>query len=343
MNIRLSSARTLLLALCLVGPSALLAQGYEPDTGYTEPKAGGAARRTPGLFTRLFNSPSRTTAADQLAYAETLQAAGHLHKALKAYKATFLFWPTAVEAPQALLSYAALLQKFGKYSTAFDEYQYLVDTYSGRFPYESVIESQYALANQVRTERYGRWFFGIGFVTPERAIPYYFQVASNAPNWKLTPEALLSAAAIYQQDKQFAEAISTYSDLQTRYPGTEEAAEAAFQMVQCLMNIAQRQPNNTQLTSDTRAALALYLRDHPDSPRRERLKGYLSELDGRQARTLMERAYVYERAKKNEVAIDLYRRLLTEFPSSPLAEKARAKIETLSSSSPTPKELPHVP
>ncbi len=344
MNISLPSARTLLLAICLFAPAALLAQGYEPDTGYKEPAAGHTVRRTPGLLTRMFHSPSRTNATEQLAYAKELHQGGHSRKARNAYKAVFLFWPTAIEAPEALLAYAALLQKRGRYSEAFDEYQYLVDTYAGRFPYETVIDSQYALANQVRTERYGRWFFGIGFVTPERALPYYFQVASNAPNWKLAPEALLSAAAIYQQNKQFEEAITAYSDLQTRYPGTEEAGESAFQMVQCLMDIAQNQPNNTQHTVDTRAALAFYLRDHPNSPHRDKLKGYLAELDNRQARTLLDRAFVYERAQKKEAAVTLYRQLLAEFPASPLAEQARLKIETLTAhSSPTPKEPVHAP
>jgi tetratricopeptide (TPR) repeat protein len=338
MNISLSSARSLLIAFCMIAPAALMAQGYEPDTGYTAPESGGMARRTPGFFARLFNSPARTNATEQLAYAKDLQEKGHTRRALKAFRSTFLFFPTSIEAPEALLAYAALLQKRGKYSESFDEYQYLVNSYAGRFPYDTVIDSQYALANQVRTERYGRWFFGIGFVTPDRAIPYYFQVASNAPNWKLAPEALISAAAIYQQNKQFDEAIAVYSDLQTRYPGTDEAKESAFQMVQCLMEIAKRQPNNTQHTADTRAALALYLRDHPESPHRDTLKADLDTLDNRQARTLLDRASVYERAQKKEVALNLYRELLAEFPASPLAEEARLKIKSLTPPSPTPKE-----
>lgn len=345
MNISLPSVRRLLFALCLLAPALLLGQGYEPDTaGYTESSAGGGTvRRTPGFFARLFNSPVRTNATEQLAHAKALLDGGRDRKALNAFRATFLFWPTAKEAPDALLAYAALLQKRGKYSASFDEYQYLVDSYAGRFPYDTVIDSQYALANQVRTERYGRWFFGIGFVTPERAIPYYFQVASNAPNWKLAPEAMLSAAAIYQQDEQFEPAINAYSDLQTRYPGTDEAKESAFQMVQCLMEIARRQPNNTQHTMDTRAAVALYLRDHPDSPRQDQLKGYLKELDDRQARALLDRAYLYERARKNGVAVALYRQLVDEFPDSPLADKARLKIKTLDVPPTPPKEPTHVP
>jgi tetratricopeptide (TPR) repeat protein len=329
MNIPLSRFRPWLLALCLLAPASLFAAGYEPETIPEGAGPSGPQRRSVGLFTRLFNSPSRTNAAEQLAYAQALEAKGALRPALKAYKAAFLFWQTSAEAPQALLAYARLLEKTGRYSPAFDEYQYLVNTYSGLFPYDAVIESQYALANQVRTEVYGRWFFGIGFVSAERAIPYYFQVASNAPNWRLAPEALFNAGAIFQQNKQYLEAIRVYSDVQTRYPNTDEAKLAAYQLVRCMLDITLSQPNNNQYRVETRAALALFLRDHPDSPHFEKVKGSLAELDAMQAKTLMERAYVYERARKNKVAADVYRQLIAEFPKSPEAEKAKLKIAEL--------------
>lgn len=331
--------RRLLPILCLAAPAALFAAGYEPDSDFASQGPGEPQRRTVGLLTRLFNSPAKTNATEQLALARTLEARGRTRQALKAYKAAFLFFQTSVEAPEALRAYARLLESRGKYSQSFDEYQYLIDTYAGRFPYDSVIESQYALANQVRTERYGRWFFGIGFVTPERAIPLYFQVASNAPNWKAAPEALMSASAIYQQNGQFDDAISAYADLQTRYPGAQEAGEAAYQMVSCMMSIARRQRNNTQHTLNTRAALAQYLKDHPDSPHAEEVKADLADLDARQAQTLMDRAYVYERARKNSVAASLYRQMAAEFPRSPLAEKALQKAAALTPPPPS-KESP---
>jgi hypothetical protein len=331
--------RRLLPILCLAAPAALFAAGYEPDSDFASQGPGEPQRRTVGLLTRLFNSPAKTNATEQLALARTLEARGRTRQALKAYKAAFLFFQTSVEAPEALRAYARLLEKRGKYSQSFDEYQYLIDTYAGRFPYDSVIESQYALANQVRTERYGRWFFGIGFVTPQRAIPLYFQTASNAPNWKAAPEALMSAAAIYQQEGQFDDAIRAYADLQTRYPAAQEADEAAYQMVNCMMSIARRQRNNTQHTLNTRAALAQYLKDHPDSPHAEEVKADLADLDARQAQTLMDRAYVYERARKNSVAASLYRQMAAEFPHSPLAEKALQKAAALTPP-PTSKESP---
>lgn len=329
MNILSSLFRPWLLALCLLAPAGLFAAGYEPETMPESYGPAGPQRRTVGLFTRLFNSPSRTNAAEQLAYAKELEAKGSIRSALKAYKAAFLFWQTAPEAPQALHAYAKLLEKKGRYSQSFEEYQYLVDTYSGRFPYDAVIESQYALANQVRTEKYGRWFFGIGFVSPERAIPFYFQVASNAPNWQLAPEALYNAGAIYQQQKLYPEAIRVYSDIQTRYPDTEEAGDSAYQLVKCMLDITKSQPNNNQYRVETRAALALFLRDHSDAPQAGQVKASLAELDALQVKTLMERGMVYERARKNNVAADVYRQLVSEFPNSPEADEARRKIAEL--------------
>ncbi len=320
--------RHLTLLLCLAAPGVLFAQGYEPDTGY-DAAPSGPTRRTPGLFTRLFNSPSQTNAAAQLAVAKEFEKAGRIRKAMKAYKAVFLFWPTAGEAPAALSSYAGLLKNRGKFDAAFTEYQYLIDQYAGRFPYDAVIEAQYAIANQVRTERFGRWFFGIGFVSPERAIPLYSMVASNAPNSRFTPEALFNIGAIYQQNGQYEEAIRAYADLQTQCPDTDEAATAAAEQLECMLGIARREPNNGKHTADTRASLALYLRDHPDTPKRSAMTAALVELDARLVRTLMDRGLVYERANKPGAALKMYRELVAAHPQAPLAEEARRKIEAL--------------
>jgi outer membrane protein assembly factor BamD (BamD/ComL family) len=328
--------RRFLPVLCLFVPAVLLAAGYEPETIPEGPS--GPQRRSVGLFTRLFNSPSKTNAVEQLALAKKLEADGQLKRAMKAYKAAFLFFQTSPQAPEALQSYARLLQKTRHYSQSFEEYQYLVGAYSGRFPYEDVIQTQYALANEVRTETYARWFFGIGFISPERAIPLYYQVASNAPNATLAPEALMNAGAIYQQKRQYDEAISTYADLQTRYPATDEAKEAAFQMIQCMMAIARNQPNNTQHTLNTRAALAQHIKDHPDSPHVADLRENIAFLDERQAKTLLDRGAVYEKARKKEIAADIYRQLITNFPDSPHAETARLRLGLLHPKTNVPQE-----
>lgn len=322
----------LLLALLL--PAALFGQGYEADDNFPGPVRTGPERRSVGLMTRLFNSPAKTNAAEQLAYAKELEAAGKTRPALKAYKAAYLFFQTAPEAPEALLRYARLLEKRGKYAESFNEYQYLIERYGGRFPYESVIESQYALANQIRTQRYGRWFFGVGFVTPERAIPLYFQVATNAPSWTNTPQALLRAAAIYREQNYLEEAIATYADIQTRYPDAEEAGEAAYQMVETMMATARQQRNNNQQAAATRAALAQYLKDHPDTPHREEAEASLEELDARLAQALLDRARVYEKARKNKIAASLYRQMAAQFPRNPQAAQALEKALELDPEAP---------
>jgi tetratricopeptide (TPR) repeat protein len=346
MNILLRLLRRLLPVLLLAAPAALFAAGYEPDSDMAPPGAssGGPERRTVGLFTRLFNSPAKTNAAEQLAFARDLESRKYVKHARKAYKAAFLFYPNSEEAPVALLSYARLLQQDKHYGEAFSEYQYLIDTYGGRFAYtnmtyDDIIQQQYALAGDVETERYGRWFFGIGFVSAERAIPLYFQVASNAPTRPEAPVAIIRSAAIFQKGEDYDSAIRAYADLQTRYPETDQAKEAAYQMVNCMMAIAHRQRNNTQHTLNTLAALEQYKKDHADDPRMPAIEANLAELNGRQARTLMDRAYVYERAGKNETAIALYQQVVDQYTTSELANKANLKIKSLSLS-PSPKEPP---
>ena len=159
---------------------------------------------------------SQPTPGAQLAYADELRAQGRLIFASKQYRALTYAWPQAPEAPPAQYRYAQLLEERGKDQSAFEEYQYLLETYAGFVPYEEVLERQYGIADRRATEP--RWFLLFSYTAPEDAIPLFETLIRNAPQWKRSAELQFRIARIYERKAQYDLALDAYEIYLQKYP-----------------------------------------------------------------------------------------------------------------------------
>lgn len=297
-------------------------------------KKGGSETRRPSWF----HSPDKKTPAEQLVYAKSLIEKGRDRKARKQLLALVYEWQASPEAAEAQLLYASLLEKSGRYEKAFKEYQYLVDHYVGAFIFEDILNRQFALANQVRTQR--RWtFWGIfdGVESPERALDLFEQVARNSPGWERAPEARFYIGAIQEQRERYQEAADEYAMVVLRHRRSTLAADASFRRGRCLYNEVQHQPRNEMLYREALSALVGYTRDFPTHEGVEDAMGYVDELKETLAAMYFEIARYYDEiCHRNDAAIIAYLDFIRNFPSSELAVTAHKRIQELRSSGGTP-------
>lgn len=271
-----------------------------------------------------YNNPS-----NQLAYARSLRDSGRPRGAARAYRALVNTWPAAPEAVAALLERARLLEERGLWDDAFDAYQQLISRYAGRFDFSEVITRQIRLADRVADRRSMRWLFG-GFSTPERALPLYAQILTNAPNWSGAPAVALKIARIHEENGDLAEAIAAYADVRIRYPDSPEAEEAAARRIECLLRLARRAPNNTAVLDEAWSSIRDFLARYPQSAHAPHIRQRGEEVGERRARIAFESARLYDKPRySNDVIRTAYERFLAQFPESPWAPVARRRIAEL--------------
>lgn len=328
-SLRIAAAVVFLDIFALLAPGQMTTapepKAPEPDVMQQETKA---ERKTPGFFHR----PSKDTAAAQLAYAADLKANGRLRRAANEYLAIVHAWHDSPEAPIAQFAAATIMMERGKYTRAFEEFQYLFTFFVGRFPYETALDAQFKIANSILEQRHMAFrTIGIrGFTDPQPALPLFQQIARNAPFWKHAAEVQYRIGWILEATGEDLDAVDAYAAVSQRYPASPFAADAAFQRALCLQRISKSCPRDEMQCRAALSAFASFLRDHPTHSGRAQAEKARDELNEHLAAMYYDRAVFYDRlARKPKAAIIAYRDFLQKFPLSAKAHSVTERIAEL--------------
>lgn len=284
-------------------------------------------RKEPGWLTLY---PSKSSSIEQLAYVKSLYEQGNLRKAGRESNRLVLFWPHSEEAPSAQYMQALILEERGQLHKAFQEFQYLVDFYAGRFDYNDVMDHQLRLANTVRTTRTGSFLFFPGFASPERSIDLYEKVVKNAPAWSRAPEAQFNIGMVHEELGDFDEAILAYDTLLHRYPDSPQAPDGSFHRSFCVYRMAVKYPRDEQRAMEAMVALSGFVASHPRHPKADSARDYREELLQKLGEKYFDQAIFYDKiARKPNAAIIAYQDFVRRFPSSSRVQEAKDRIEEL--------------
>lgn len=329
----------LILAGVLLAGAPLRAQFAGGDNSAALQPAPVAAKPRRALHWWERRQPAADNPAAQLQLADQLRADGQLRGAARHYRILTFAWPNAPEAPVAQFKYAGILQERGKYQQAFDEYQYLLDTYAGFFPYDEVLEQQYVIADTIATRRKRLLF--VSYQDEEEAIPMFEQLIANAPAWKRAAELQFRIARIYEKKQEYDLAVDAYGAFQQRFPLAPQAEAAFFGHARCWKLYADRHPNDASLREQAASAQQLFLNTYPRSPLIETVRMYLQELQIVQAGYLYQQARLYDSMSRHPgdygtqadnlltAAKISYQRLAREFPDSRWKDTAAARIDQI--------------
>jgi outer membrane protein assembly factor BamD (BamD/ComL family) len=256
-----------------------------------------------------------TNAAEQLAIGRKKESEGRLWRAGRYYLDLVYVWPDSAEAPVAQLAYAQVLEQRGKQADAFEEYQYLIDHYPNQYNHAEVLGRQYAIATNRN----------------EQAL--YEQVVDNARHGVHAPECQFRLAKLYEDDEDYAMASTEYQLLQTQYPTSPFAAEAAFRDAYCLyQTFIEETPRDESSGLEARNALARFLVQYPDDRNREKAREYLRKVLNKMAAMTYEQARFYDyriHPRRARAALIVYRDYVRRFPGADQVEAAKIRISEL--------------
>lgn len=279
---------------------------------------------------RFWRRPKRENPAAQLEYAGELAGQGEKRKAARQYRALVHQWHDSPEAVTAQFSYSRLLEDRRKYARAFDEYQYLIHFYPLRIDYDKVLERQFAIANQVMTQRRMTLFFFKGFAAPERALSMFERIVENAPQWSRAPESRFRIGWIHEQIHEFEEAVSAYAAILHLCQDSEFAESAAYRRAYCLYEISRRSPRDEVACRSALSAFSTYLARYKGSEENTAAAGeYMQKLKSKLAGIYYGRAGFYDRTRRPKAAVLAYRDFVKKFPDDRLTGDAIGRINEL--------------
>ena len=274
-------------------------------------------RKATGFF---FHHRDKRPAAVQFEEAGKKYLAGDLKGACRAYDRLVRSCPYSPEAPRAQYNLGAILERREKYKAAFDEYRYLLIYYPESSKTGVVLEHMFAIAN-----------WQLGRRKREAAAKSFAAIAIAAPGWHRAAEALFRLGEANFAMREWYDAADAFDSVASDYPSSEYALPAMERHAAALYALSLKYKEdeaiqNRAITVATAAAAAL----PKDDPARPKLVEHLEDLlDRRDARAFAIAKFYDGKRHKRESAIAAYEEFLRQYPRSPRAEEARARLEVL--------------
>ena len=284
------------------------------------------SRKEPRWFGWI-NGPKKDTAAEQFAYAASLEAEESWKSARKAYDALVREWPTSPEAAKAQKAIADIcLGKLLDAEAAFEEYRYLLDFYSSQCNYDEIAELMYKTAELMRDEGKTVLFFRFDNTVDVRRA--YEAVVLRAPGAKFAPQAMLTIASLREDEDKQETAATVYENLRSAYPDSPEAAISLYREAKARMIVLRRCEYNRERVQDMIGFLSFALATGKLAPEEvEEVAEFRAE-----ARALLEEeaynaAKFYDsRTRTKRSAMSAYQRFLDEYPTSDRAPEVRRRL-----------------
>jgi outer membrane protein assembly factor BamD (BamD/ComL family) len=174
-------------------------------------------------------------------------------------------------------------------------------------------------------------FWGMpGFRSPEKAIPLFQSIVENAPESDRAAELQYRVGVLQEEDKAYNDAIRSFAAVQSNYPKSTFAADAAFRKARCMQVLAVRRRNNEKGLREAAAAFQDYLNRYPAHAHEAAATEARNALNERLATLYWARAVFYdEAAKEPHAAMMAYLELVENFPEASMADAARQRAEEL--------------
>jgi len=282
-------------------------------------------KRTPGWFL----SVTEKTPEKQFAYAEAQDKAGNFRAARRAFDALVREWPNSPWAPKAQLRLADVWAlRYGEWDEAYEALDYLLEFYPRACAYEEVISREYKFVNQMGRER--TTWFAKAFTSENAIRRRYERIVRRAPGAPHVPEAMMNIAQLRENANDLEAAVLVYDTIATRYPDSRLADSAIYREARVRMTLARKHAYNAARCDDTRRFLARRIRQRPDLPETEELKGWYAELVAYMAEDAWTRAKYYDRRQRTpHAAAASYEQFLRDYPDSSHAAEARERLSEL--------------
>jgi outer membrane assembly lipoprotein YfiO len=217
--------------------------------------------------------------------------------------------------------------QYGDRLRAFYHLDELLDLHPESRLFYPAMEKQFEIADKF-LRGYKRRLFGIPMLgAEEEAIDMLFRIQERAPGSPLAERALVRTADHYYSRGQYDLAADAYAAYARSYPRSPVIPRVKLR--QAFASLAQFRGRYYDVTPliDARAQLQALQAAFPDFAEQEGIAAVLARVDKSMAGKLYWTADFYRRTHEPRAAAYTYRYLITRFPTSPEADRARQHLD----------------
>lgn len=271
-------------------------------------------------------------ALDLMNRARTAEEAGSYGRALRLYKRVTRDYSKSVFGPEAHFRTAQIRLAQKNHVKAFLAYQNIIAAYPNYDRFNHVIAEQYRIASAVADGARARWLWGLlpGFPKRESAIGYFEYVVANAPYSDYAPLALMRIAQLHKRYRSKIEAIDALDRMINFYPSSILTPDAYLRMAQVHASLVDGPLYDQYSAHEAATYYKDFLILFPGDAGVAGAEKGLDEMKTELALSRMKMAEFYHYKRHNYIAAKIfYNEAITTYPDSPVAQKARARLDLI--------------
>lgn len=259
--------------------------------------------------------------------AEGLEQSGKLSKARDIYKSIARSYPNTNVGAESQFRAAQIRDREGEGRKAYDEYRTLITKYRSSPHFQTAIERQFAIAENLKNNT-RKGIFGIGAaVQPSDLKKMYEQIAESAPYTHFAPRSLMAIGQLNAEEGLKPQAIRNYQSVVDNYRGTPFARDAQYEIYSLRGEAAAASNSPSEDRAQVDAGLD-FVAQNPDDARAEQVKAGLESIEERSLEKMFTTGQFYEKNGNHKSALIYYREIAKK-PNSKRYAEAIARIDAI--------------
>jgi len=265
---------------------------------------------------------------EQFAYAKSYfdnhkyeDAKREFHKLLKAY-------PKSAEAAESQYYLGLTEEAQGKSYEAYLAYQMVIDKYPFSERIQEIIEREYKIAERFMAGE-KRKALGLDLPVDNPAIEIFAKVVENSTYGPLAPKAQYKLGLVLKGLLRYYEAEDEFNKVVSRYPDSEWASAAKFQIASCRASLSKGASYDQGAAQEAKEKFEDFVKEHPDAVLSLDAQKNIDAIREKEAQASYNIGRFYEKQKAFDSAKIYYNDIINNYAQSPWAGEARARLQIM--------------
>jgi outer membrane protein assembly factor BamD len=253
-------------------------------------------------------------------------------RAAKEFARLVRAFPKSELAPEAQYLAGITYELLGRMGEATAAYKKLVEIYPFSARFKDGIEREFSIAESFYAGVKMKLIGPLKVPALDKAIEIYQHVVAQAPYGEYGARAQFRLGESFLRQQRFGEAHRAFQKVVDDYPASPLLEQAKFNVAFCARQLSLKPSYDQSATEEAIHWYETFIASHPESDLIPQAQESLKQLKSFKAQGLAQAAEFYEKSGKRSSAALYYRRIVEEYPDSPQAVKAVAKLSELEKS-----------
>jgi outer membrane protein assembly factor BamD len=248
--------------------------------------------------------------------------------AIREFKKLVKAYPKSFEASESQYYIGRAEEEKNRLYEAFLAYQKVVDKYPFSERIKEINEREYKIG-EIFMSGEKRKALGVPLPVENPSIEVFTKVIENSTFGPLAPKAQYKLGLVLKGLMRYDEAEEAFNKVVNNYPDSEWVEPAKFQIATCRAALSRGPEYDSGSANEAKQKFEEFLKDHPDAVLSKEAEQNIDKLREKEAASNYNIAVFYEKQKAYAAARIYYDAVISKYPESQWAVKAKDKLKIL--------------